>query len=185
MLPETADNAIDVATVTRNVDQADRLIASFLEFVRAGTLKLDETVDAAVAVRQAVAGFGRPPCELVAHGPERLMLHDASSILLERLVVNLVENALKHGAVPVKVHLSQVDETMKLAVSDCGPGLPAGGSERLMEAFTRGDASRNVPGFGLGLAIVHQIVNRLKGQLHFEHSPQRGHSVLVVMPLRR
>jgi two-component system osmolarity sensor histidine kinase EnvZ len=184
MLPETSDNADGVAAVTRNVDLADRLISSFLEFVRAGTQKLDETVDAALVVRQAVAGFGRPQRELVAQGPERLLLHGASSLLLERLVVNLVDNALKHGGAPVQVHLACVGVTMELTVVDSGPGLPAGGAERLMEAFARGDASRGVPGFGLGLAIVQQIVTRLQGRLLFERSPI-GHTVQVVLPLVR
>ena len=184
MLPETPDNAEGVAAVTRNVDHADRLIGSFLEFVRTSTQTLDETVDAAVVVRQAVAGFQRPSQELAAQGPDRLLLHQASSLLLERLVVNLVENALKYGGTPVQVHLGCEGETMTLTVVDTGPGLPEGGADRLMEAFARGDTSRGVPGFGLGLAIVQQIVTRLQGRLVFERSPV-GHRVQVVVPLNR
>jgi two-component system osmolarity sensor histidine kinase EnvZ len=184
MLPDRADTADGVAAVTRNVDVADRLIASFLEFVRAGTLTLEETVDAAAVVRQAVAGFGRPPQALQALAPKRLLLHGASSLLLERMVVNLVDNALKHGALPVQVRVASVGDDMQLTVVDAGPGLPAAGAERLMEAFARGDASRHVPGFGLGLAIIVQIVTRLQGRLHFERGPH-GHAVQVVLPLRR
>ncbi len=184
MLPETADNADGVRTVTRNVDVADRLIASFLEFVRTGTHPLNETVDAAAVVRLAVAAIARPPGELVAHLPERLLLHQASALLLERLVVNLVDNALKHGGLPVQVQLRCEGETLHLAVIDSGPGLPPGGSDNLLEAFARGDTSRGVPGFGLGLAIVHQIVVRLHGQLQFEKQPA-GHSVQVLIPLNR
>jgi two-component system osmolarity sensor histidine kinase EnvZ len=98
--------------------------------------------------------------------------------------VNLVENALKHGGTPVQVHLACVGEAMALTVVDSGPGLPEGGAESLMAAFARGDASRGVPGFGLGLAIVHQIVTRLQGQLHFVQRPI-GHAVQVVIPLSR
>ena len=184
MLPETHGNADGVAAVTRNVDVADRLISSFLEFVRTGTLQLDETVDAAAVVRQAVAAIARPPRELVARGPDRLLLRRASALLLERLVVNLVDNALNHGRLPVQVHLSCMGETMQLAVADSGPGMPAGAGDTLLEAFARGDTSRGVPGFGLGLAIVHQIVTRLHGQLHFEDQPF-GQTVWVVIPLSR
>jgi two-component system osmolarity sensor histidine kinase EnvZ len=184
MLPETPDNAEGVAAVTRNVDVADRLIASFLEFVRASTQKLDESFDAAALVREAVADFGRPQQELRAQLPERLLLHGANGLLLERLVVNLVENALKHGDTPVLVHLACIGETMELTVVDSGSGLPAGGAESLIEAFARGDASRGVAGFGLGLAIVQQIVTRLQGRLSFERSPS-GHAVKVILPLVR
>jgi two-component system osmolarity sensor histidine kinase EnvZ len=184
LLPETPDLHEAMAAVTRNVDHADRLIGSFLEFVRTSTQALDETVDAAAMARQAVAGFNLPTRDLVAQLPERLLLHGASSLLLERLVVNLVENALKHGGMPVQVHLACVGDTMELTVVDAGPGLPEGGAERLMEAFARGDAARGVPGFGLGLAIVQQIVTRLEGRLLFERSPV-GHRVQVVVPLGR
>jgi two-component system osmolarity sensor histidine kinase EnvZ len=184
LLPETTDLDEATSAVTRNVDQADKLVASFLEFVRTSTQRLDETVDAVAVVRQAVAGFNLPARDLVAQLPDRLVLHRASSLLLERLVVNLVENALKHGGMPVQVHMGCVGKTMELTVVDAGPGLPEGGAERLMEAFARGDASRGIPGFGLGLAIVQQIVTRLQGELLFERSPV-GHRVQVVVPLGR
>jgi len=184
MLPETPTNADGVAAVTRNVDVADRLIASFLEFVRTGTQMLDETVDAAAVVRHAVAAIARPADELAAQLPQRLLLHQASALLLERLVVNLVDNALTHGGVPVQVHMSCIDGTMQLLVIDSGPGLPRGAGDSLLEAFARGDASRGVPGFGLGLAIVHQIVMRLHGQLSFESGPA-AHTVRVLIPLSR
>ncbi|MCE4555046.1 sensor histidine kinase [Roseateles cellulosilyticus] len=185
MLPDTPQTADDVAAVTRNVDVADRLIASFLEFVRAGTQALDETVNAADVVSQAVAGFGRPPGELVAQVPERLLMYNASGLLLERLVVNLVDNALKHGALPVRVRLALHGDQVQLTVADAGPGLPAGGAERLIEAFARGDASRHLPGFGLGLTIIHQIVTRLRGRLQFEVNAASGHCAMVELPVSR
>jgi len=104
--------------------------------------------------------------------------------LIERLAVNLVDNALKHGGLPVQVRMSRVGDAMQLTVIDSGPGLPAGSGDTLLEAFARGDASRGVPGFGLGLAIVNQIVVRLQGKLHFEPCPA-GHSVRVLIPLER
>ncbi|MFN7724919.1 MAG: sensor histidine kinase [Rubrivivax sp.] len=184
MLPETADNADGVAAVTRNVDQADRLIGSFLEFVRTSTQTLHETVDAAAVVRDAVASFGHSADTLCANVPERLLLQNASSLLLARLVVNLTENALKYGGTPVRVELVGTEAEAILTVLDTGPGLPEGGADRLMEAFARGDTSRGVPGFGLGLAIVQQIVTRLQGQWRFENSPA-GHQVRVVLPRLR
>jgi two-component system osmolarity sensor histidine kinase EnvZ len=184
MLPESPDNAGGVAAVTRNVDVADRLIASFLEFVRTGTHQLEEAVDAVAVVQQAVTMMSRPSGELTVLLPANLVLRQASALLLERLVVNLADNALKHGAPPVQVLLSRVGDDMQLAVVDQGAGLPAEAGNSLLEAFARGDSSRGVPGFGLGLAIVHQIVVRLQGQLHFEQGAG-GHSVKVIIPLSR
>jgi len=111
-------------------------------------------------------------------------LSQAHSLLVERLIVNLVDNALKHGRVPVKVEVSKQGDSAALHVFDAGPGLPLDGAGRLMEAFARGDASRGVPGFGLGLAISQQIVVRLQGELAFGHEGGM-HQVQIRLPLTR
>jgi two-component system osmolarity sensor histidine kinase EnvZ len=186
MLPETPDNAGGVASITRNVDHADRLTASFLEFVRASTVALDETVDLSAVARSAVAGFDRPAADLSVRAPALLLLHGAHGLLVERLIVNLVENALKHGATPVEIEVSMTADAAAamLVVSDAGQGLPAGGAGNLTEAFARGDPSRSVPGFGLGLAIAQQIVVRLQGELSFGRERAR-HRVRARLPIRR
>jgi two-component system osmolarity sensor histidine kinase EnvZ len=184
MLPETSENAAGVATITRNVDHADQLTATFIEFIRAGVVQLNEAVDLAELAREAVAGFGLPTEQLRAELPQRLRLHQAHGVLVERLIVNLIDNALKHGGTPVEVRLQAMDGAALLTVSDSGTGLPGGATSTLMEAFARGDVSRNVPGFGLGLAIVQQTVERLQGQLSF--AQEAGwHRVSVSLPLSR
>ncbi|MFY7865989.1 ATP-binding protein [Roseateles sp.] len=185
MLPESTDNADGVASITRNVDHADRLTASFLEFVRTSAVELSEEVDLVAAAKRAVAGFDRPATELALRAPEALLLSKAHGLLIERLIANLIDNAIKHGGVPVGVEIAMATENCALLiVSDAGPGLPPGGDGRLLEAFARGDASRNLPGFGLGLAIVQQTVLRLGGELSFAQVGRR-HQVRARLPLRR
>lgn len=184
MLPESPDNADGVASITRNVDHADRLTASFLEFVRTAAVDLTDAVDVTAVARDAVARFDRPAAELRVLTPDRPVLQRAHGLLVERLIVNLVDNALKHGGTPVEVSIAQQDDAAMITVSDAGPGLPPDGAARLLEAFARGDASRGVPGFGLGLAIAQQIVVRLGGQLSFGQDRQR-HRVMVSLPLAR
>jgi len=184
MLPETAENALGVSAITRNVDNADRLTASFIEFIRAGVVELSEEVDLAAAARRAVAAFDRPEAELALRAPPSLCLQNAHGLLVERLIINLVDNALKHGRPPVMVEIRQDAESALLIVSDHGPGLPQDGGKHLLEAFARGDASRNLPGFGLGLAIAQQTVLRLQGELSFER-PDGRHQIQVRVPLSR
>lgn len=184
LLPETPPNASGVATITRNVDLADRLISSFLEFVRSGDQPLDETVDLAETVRHAVASFGRDDALLQLHAPPRLMLQRANRLLLERVVVNLIDNALKHGRPPVRLVLQLDGDAALLGITDQGAGIPAGEVDGLMAAFARGDASRGVPGFGLGLAIVQQVVTRLQGSVSFIRQPV-GQRVELRLPLDR
>jgi two-component system osmolarity sensor histidine kinase EnvZ len=186
MLPENPGNADGVASITRNVDHADRLTASFLEFVRASTVALNETVDLCAVARSAVAGFDRSPQELRVRAPRSLVLQGAHGLLIERLIVNLVENALKHGGVPVEVAVEMVErgDAALLIVSDTGAGLPPDSAGKLLEAFARGDPSRGAPGFGLGLAIAQQIVVRLRGELSFGRGASR-HEVCARLPLQR
>ena len=186
MLPESSDNHDGVASITRNVDHADRLIGSFLEFVRASTVALDpdEAIDIAGAARQVVKRLALPEHQLRVVAPGKLMLQGAPGLLVDRLIVNLVDNALKHGALPVVVVVAVDADAAVVTVIDAGPGLPPEGAAQLLEAFARGDASRGAPGFGLGLAVVHQIVTRLQGELSFTRD-DTGHRVRVRLPFTR
>lgn len=186
MLPESPDNQDGVVSITRNVDHADRLIGSFLEFVRASTLdlELEDEVDLAATARQVVARFERPTSSLRLLAPERLALRRAPGLLLDRLIVNLIDNALKHGRTPVMVEVLVDGADAVVRVTDAGAGLPPAEAEHLLQAFARGDASRGVPGFGLGLAIAHQVVTRLGGRLSFSHSGV-GHRVQASLPMTR
>ncbi|MCX7276999.1 MAG: ATP-binding protein [Burkholderiales bacterium] len=183
MLPESADNAAGVASITRNVDHADRLTSSFLEFIRASTVAMDEVVDLAAVALEAVVGFERPVHELQLSSPDSMWLQRAHGLLVQRLIINLVDNALKHGGLPVEVDIAEEGGWATMTVSDTGPGLPQNGDGRLMEAFARGDASRGLPGFGLGLAIAQQIVVRLHGELRFAQDGAL-HQVVVRLPLQ-
>jgi len=169
LLPDTADVNARKALIVRNIGQADRLIESFLDYVRSGELAFDETVDLAAAARSVVAGFERPAHELDIAAPASLPWPRANRLLVERMLANLVDNALKHGKPPVRLGLGGDSKHAWISVTDAGEGMDPQTLERLQEAFTRGDGSRSTPGSGLGLAIVRQVAARLGGTLSFDH----------------
>jgi two-component system osmolarity sensor histidine kinase EnvZ len=182
LLPQRSAPAPHLAAITRNIDQADRLIGSFLDFVRSGSLTMDETVDVVAVAHAVVARFERVPEVLrMAPGPERVLLHRAHGLLIERLVFNLIDNALKHGALPVVVSVSTTPgnsgkDTVQVDVCDGGFGLPVGQQAAMLKAFARGDPSRGRSGSGLGLSVVQQVVTRLAGTLEFKRDG-KGHHV--------
>jgi two-component system osmolarity sensor histidine kinase EnvZ len=183
LLPDTADVAARRASIVRNVDVADRLIASFLDYVRAAELPLQSTVDVVAVARHLLQARDEPADVLMLAAPDRLDVPRSHELLLERLIANLVDNALRHGKPPVRVRLGAVGGDAVIDVEDHGPGIAPDARERLTQAFARGDASRGTPGTGLGLAIVQQIARRMGGTLSFENAEGRS-CVRVRLPRR-
>ena len=168
LLPETGGIATRRAAIVRNVDVADRLIASFLDYVRAIELPLTATVDLAAVARHLLDTRGEPAGVLSLAAPARLDVPRTHELLLERLLANLVDNAMLHGKPPVLIRLSADGRDAVVDVEDHGPGIAPDAQARLTQAFARGDASRGTAGTGLGLAIVQKIVRRMGGTLSFE-----------------
>ena len=183
LLPETSDVAARRGTIVRNVDVADRLSASFLDYVRASELPLTATVDAAAVARRLLETRDEPADALALAAPARLDVPRAHELLLERLLANLVDNAMRHGQPPVLLRLSAEGGDAVLDVEDHGAGIAPEAQARLTQAFARGDASRGTAGTGLGLAIVQQIVRRMGGRLSFERVAGAP-CVRVRLPLR-
>ncbi len=168
LLPETDAVGPRRASIVRNVDVADRLIASFLDYVRATELPLEATVDVVAVARRLLESRDEPAGVLALAAPPRLDVTRTHELLLERLLANLVDNAMRHGRPPVLIRLATDGGDAVLDVEDHGPGIAPADSTRMTQAFARGDASRAAPGTGLGLAIVQQIVRRMGGTLSFE-----------------
>ena len=84
---------------------------------------------------------------------------------LERVVDNLLDNALLHGCPPVTVALARRDDWVELAVADAGPGIDPDTHDTATERFARAPEARSRPGAGLGLALVRSIVEQGGGRL--------------------
>ncbi len=101
--------------------------------------------------------------------------------LLRRMLRNLLENAAKHGAPPVELHVGRTaDGRPRISVADRGPGLPDGERERIFEPFYRPAGRREgAGGWGLGLSLVRQIAARHNGTVRCT-ARAGGGSVFVV-----
>ncbi len=91
-------------------------------------------------------------------------------VLFEQVLLNLIENALKHGAPPITVRVARAQDRIVLEVADRGPGLPAE-SARLFEKFVRASSA---PGVGLGLAVARAIVTAHGGEVTAENRAGGG-----------
>jgi two-component system phosphate regulon sensor histidine kinase PhoR len=106
---------------------------------------------------------------------------------LERLVVNLLDNAIKYNRPDgeVVVRLAQADGEALLEVSDTGIGIPPEALPRIFERFYRVDKgrSREEGGTGLGLAIVKHVAQAHGGQIEVESRVGKGSTFRVHLPL--
>jgi two-component system, OmpR family, sensor histidine kinase MtrB len=102
----------------------------------------------------------------------------------DRIVGNLVANALRHGAAPVRVRAEQSGRSVCLTVEDCGAGVPTELRERLFERFVREGHAGSMPvGAGLGLAIAQQYALAQGGRIVYEPGEPRGARFQVVLPV--
>jgi two-component system sensor histidine kinase KdpD len=104
----------------------------------------------------------------------------ADSGLLERVLANLIDNALRYAPdSPVRVTASTVGDRVLIAVIDEGRGIPRGAEEQLFAPFQRlGDQDNNT-GVGLGLSVAKGFVEAMGGTVQATDTPGGGLTVLV------
>ena len=104
----------------------------------------------------------------------------------DRIVTNLVVNALRYGAPPVTVAAVHRDRHLRLSVEDCGDGVPPEFVPQLFERFSRSDHARaRATGSGLGLAIASSYAKAHGGSLLYEDADPHGARFELVLPVPR
>ncbi len=106
----------------------------------------------------------------------------ADSRLLRRMLRNLLENARRHGAAPVRVDCRAQSQGIEVLIEDSGSGIVDTDYDRVFEPFYRSRAHLENVGSGLGLALVKQIVERHAGQVSCERSELGGARFRVCLP---
>jgi signal transduction histidine kinase len=103
---------------------------------------------------------------------------------LQRMISNLVSNAVRHARSEVRLQLADHDGAVTLTVSDDGPGIAAEDRERVFDRFTRldGARSRDDAGVGLGLPIVRSVVTAHRGTIEVRDSVLGGAAFIVTLP---
>jgi two-component system, OmpR family, sensor histidine kinase MprB len=183
-----ADRTRLLADLDAQTTELTQLVGELVDLARddAGTepaeeLDLADLVDAAVQRVRARAPGARITTDL---SPVTRYGRPAS---LDRMVVNLLDNALKWGppGTPVEVGLREVGGVAELTVADAGPGVDPADVPRIFERFYRAPGARAVPGSGLGLAIVAQAAALHGGTVAVSRSAAGGALFTVSLPDRR
>jgi two-component system sensor histidine kinase KdpD len=119
--------------------------------------------------------------EVVVDVPDDLPQVQADPGLLERVVSNLVANALRYSpdGMPPAVTGSALGDTVELRVIDRGPGIPATELDRVFAPFQRLGDTDNTAGVGLGLALSRGLTEAMGGTLTPEETPGGGLTMVV------
>jgi two-component system sensor histidine kinase KdpD len=117
--------------------------------------------------------------------PDDLPLVHFDAVLLERVLVNLLENAAKYTPTgsPISIGAAPDGDSVRVWVDDFGPGLPTGLEDRIFERFARGERETSRPGTGLGLALCRAIIEAHGGRIWAENRPRGGARFAFTLPL--
>lgn len=173
------EEALRVSGQVNNLLDMARLQAGRIELNRQWQ-PLDEVVVSALKNIERAAGDHRISLDLA----EDLPLVNVDSVLMERVIYNLLENAVKYTppGSAVEIAARVADQAIEVRVEDNGPGLPAGKEELIFKKFERGQPEGATRGVGLGLAICRAIVEAHGGRIHAESRPQGGARFIFSLP---
>ena len=171
------------AMLVADVERLRRLTDDLLEISRidSGSEQTQtQLLDAAAVVRTLLHARGWDG--RVAIDAEPALLH-SDRRRVERIVANLVENALVYGGRGVRLAVRSRQGTVAIEVADAGPGIDAAFLPHVFDRFSKADRSRSGAGSGLGLAIAAENARLLGGEIDARNDPGGGAVFTVTLPV--
>jgi len=179
------DDQSSLADVLDGVNRLQRLLEQLLALARADVVERSavDGADLALTLREDLARrqTSLGPKTLVYQGPERGVRVAISATLIEQIIENLVDNAVRYGGDRIVVTVTLEGAHARLSVADDGPGVAPEVAERLFERFYRApDAAAD--GSGLGLSIVRALAERSGGTASVD-AREGGFAIRLTFPL--
>jgi two-component system sensor histidine kinase KdpD len=176
---ELREQAMRLSQMVENLLDMARLRSGKVT-LRKAWQPLEEVVGSSVRAVEASFPDRSIRIELAADLP----LLEFDGVLIERVLVNLLENAVKHGAgSPVSIRAGRQDGAVEIAIEDQGPGLPPGSADRLFDMFERGSSEAQSIGTGMGLAICRTIVEAHGGAIRAGNREGGGACFAFTLPV--
>jgi two-component system OmpR family sensor kinase len=177
-----------IASAVEEVDRVIQLAEDLLVVARSdkGRLAVKPEVlssrDVLESVRERFAARGERSGRtlVVTDGADPPI--NADRLRVEQALTNLVENAFRYGDGTIALRAERNGESVRIHVTDEGPGFPPALLDTAFDRFTRGDVARTSGGVGLGLAIVDAIARAHEGRAHAANRPEGGADVWIELP---
>jgi two-component system sensor histidine kinase KdpD len=189
--PLPSEQAKTAGAMAQQARQLSALVTNLLDMARLqnGAVALhrdwqsvEEALGSGIRAAHGLAGQ-----VVQAHVPADLPLVEFDAVLMERVLVNLLENAARYGAPPIEVRAHVTADSLVVTVRDHGPGLPPsikGREARLFDKFTRGETESATPGVGLGLAICKAVMDAHRGHITAGNAAGGGAEFTLCLPRR-
>ncbi len=188
-------SAAAVALLTDEVARFESLVTDLLELARSDRAAERRPTDVAALTRGVAESRGLPPAVLEVTNLDGAApgVDEPTAVLeidprrFEQLLVNLIDNAGKHGGGVVRIGLSLGKDAVTLEVDDEGPGVPVEERDLVFDRFARGRAASargGSEGTGLGLALVLQHTQAHRGTVLVTDRPGGGARFRVTLPGR-
>jgi two-component system, OmpR family, osmolarity sensor histidine kinase EnvZ len=177
MLPQTEELQQDVADMTADVEEMERMIAGYLAFARGEKTEQALPVNLSALLDEVAASARRAGAALTLDVPPDLTLKLRADAM-RRAVTNLVDNARRHAQHVTLAAIAQ-GRSVLVTVDDDGPGIPANRRESVFRPFETGSAG----GTGLGLSIARDIVRAHGGEIVLDDSPLGGLRARIRLPV--
>ncbi|QXH33031.1 ATP-binding protein [Pseudomonas muyukensis] len=171
------------AKLVRDVEEMQSMINAALAFFREGTqLEQRTAYDLSELLQTIVDDYRDQGVAVGFSGPPHLV-HDGRPLATKRVIVNLLENAVKYARAP-RIALYRDEHRLVIEVNDEGPGIPEEALQRVFDPFFRLEGSRNrdTGGVGLGLSAARASVREQGGELTLRNRAEGGLLARVELP---
>ena len=152
-----------IERIRHNLDTMNSLIRQFLQFSEGVDGEMPVQLDLWQMIESLAADLKLDGSELRLHRNDPPCVYFADAVALERVLANLMKNAVQHGnGRPIHVDLHCKEEEVAIEIRDRGPGIPPGEVEAVFRPFHRlgTPGSESISGSGLGLAIANQLARK-------------------------
>jgi two-component system sensor histidine kinase KdpD len=180
-----------IETAGEEADRLNRLVGNLLDMTRleSGAMRFKkETLDIQDVVGSALEELGgRLGTRAVNIDiPSELPLVQLDFVLVERVLVNVIDNAIKYSPsdTPIEIKAHAAGAFLEIEVADRGTGIPLEDLTRIFDKFYRVQRPDNVSGTGLGLSISKGIVQAQGGFIAAENRPGGGTIITISLPLQ-
>ncbi|SDS78816.1 ATP-binding protein [Microterricola viridarii] len=176
-----------LATASESLDALAALVTNLLDVsrVQAGVLAVTLTdVDIDDLLPPALDELALHPGAISIELPLDLPAVRADEVLLQRVIVNLIANAVRYSpeGKPPALSASEFGGAVQLRVTDHGPGVPSDRKDEMFVPFQRLGDTDNLTGIGLGLALAKGFVEGMGGTLEADDTPGGGLTMVVTLP---